>query len=34
MSRAVEQEEAGDAVDDNDMMAMLRSWHSRGLVVD
>jgi hypothetical protein len=34
LSRAVEQEEAGDAVDDNDMMEMLRSWHSRGLAVD
>ena len=34
LSRAVEQEEAGDAADDNDMMQMLRSWHSRGLVVD
>lgn len=34
LSRAVEQEEAGDAADDNDMMEMLRSWHSRGLVVD
>ena len=34
LSREVEQEEAGDTADDNNMMQMLRSWHSRGLVVD
>ena len=37
LSRVIEQEEAGDAADDNDMMQtmqMLRSLYSRGLVVD
>jgi hypothetical protein len=34
LSRATDEQQAGDAEDDIDMMEILRSWHLRGMAVD